>query len=239
MKNKKNVEFKLFFNLNYFFKLFYIILKISFIKTDGCFISNNTIINSQWLNDIICLGDDNMRYVNFATFQNGDMVVETTAIPDSPKRMFYGITSEGKSLFGEDQYFKTIIISGQTYSNNSRYEGEIFIVPIDNKEYLFSIGKGNNKYAELLDLNSGETKSQIKAVTLVSATLITSVFNVIASYKDNENYYYFFPFIDKTRSVYSFILKKLYFSSTDIDSNTPVVDTYSLQNACGNSISCL
>ena len=59
----------------------------------------------------------NMRYVNFATFQNGDMVVEATSIPDSPKRMFYGITSNGESLFGEDQYYKTIIISGQTYSN--------------------------------------------------------------------------------------------------------------------------
>ena len=104
MKNKKNVEFKLFFNLILFFKFFYILLKI-------------TIINSQWLNDIICLGDANMRYVNFATFQNGDMVVEATSIPDSPKRMFYGITSNGESLFGEDQYSKTIIISGQTYSN--------------------------------------------------------------------------------------------------------------------------
>ena len=143
MKNKKN-EIKFAFKL--FFNLIYLIFKISFIKTEGCFISNNTIINSQWLNDIICLGDENMRYVNFATFQNGDMVVETTAIPDSPKRMFYGITSDGESLFGEGQYYKTIIISGQTDSNNARYEGEIFIVPINGEEYLFSIGKGNNKY---------------------------------------------------------------------------------------------
>ena len=237
-ERKRNIEFKLIFNLNLVFKLFYFIIKISFIKTDGCFITNNSIINSQWLNDIICLGDDNMRYVNFATFQNGDMVVEATSIPDSPKRMFYGITRDGESLFGENLYYKTIIISGQTYSNNSRYEGEIFIVPINDKDYLFSIGKGNNKYAELLDLNNGETKSQIRAITFLSATQINSVLNVATSYKDNNNYYYFFPFINKDSSVYNFYLKKMYFSSTNIDSNNPVVKTYSLENACGKSISC-
>ena len=81
--------------INYLFNLFLVSINFNFIFTNDCIISNNTVITNQWLNNIICLGDKDFRYVNFASFSNGSMIVEATSIPDSPKRMFYGIQSDG------------------------------------------------------------------------------------------------------------------------------------------------
>ena len=147
IKFERNNKFQ--FSFLYFMNIFYLLFVINKIKTDDCIISNKTNIADKWLNNIICIGENTFRYVNFANFSNGDMIVETTALPDSPKRIFYGIKNDGGPFFDNQQYHATIVISGQTESNNARYEGEIFIVSIYNKEYLFSIGKGDNKYAEL------------------------------------------------------------------------------------------
>ena len=59
-------------------------------KNKSCKIYNE-IIKTQWLNNIIRIGDKNFRYVNFANYSNGDLIVETTSCPGSSKRMFYGI----------------------------------------------------------------------------------------------------------------------------------------------------
>jgi hypothetical protein len=52
---------------------------------------DNSIIKTQWLNNIIQIGPLNYRYINFASYSNGDMVVETTSFPSDPKRYFYGL----------------------------------------------------------------------------------------------------------------------------------------------------
>ena len=171
IKNKQKLNLK----TSLFMNMVYLLFIINQINANDCLISNVTKITTQWLNNIICIGEENFRYVNFATFSNGDMIVETTAIPDSPKRMFYGISNNGEPFFDNQQYHATIVISGQTKSNNTRYEGEIFVVTINNKEYLFSIGKGDNKYAELYDLSSLETKSQVLSNTFLGATKMISI----------------------------------------------------------------
>ena len=227
-----------YFAINFIFKLFTLLLNFNFIITDNCIISNRTIITSQWLNNIICLGDDNFRYVNFATYSNGSMIVEATAIPDSPKRMFYGVQRDGEPLFSNGQYHTTVEISGQMESNNSRYEGEIFIVPINGKEYVFSIGKGNNKFAELLDLNNCETKSQLLATTFLSASKIISILNYPTSFKNGDNYYFIFPFVDNDGNSNTFYVKKLFFSSTNIIANAPVVKSNFISSSCGKTTSC-
>ena len=134
----------------------------------------------------------------FTKFKNGDMVVETTAIPDVPKRMFYGITKDGKPFFKNNQYHATIEISDQDReSNNARYEAEIFIVSIENKEYLVSIPKGKKFYTEIYDLNDCTKKSQMKALVFLGATEMVSVLNYATNYRDGDNTYFIFPFINK------------------------------------------
>ena len=233
-KKKANINS----NINFLFKLFFIFLQINFIKTNNCLISNNTIITSQWLNNIICIGDDDFRYINFAKFENGDMIVETTAIPDLPKRMFYGITKDGEPLFKNGQYHATIEISGQDDTNNGRFEGEIFIVPIDNKDYLVSIPKGK-KYIELYDLNNFVKISQKPAIELFEVNQIVSILNYATSYKDGDKTYFIFPFVEKS-DIYTNILylKKLYFSSTDIENHNPVLKTYFLYYVNIKAVSC-
>ena len=50
-------------------------------------------------NNIIWIGDKYFRHVNLATFSNVDLVVETSSSQANPKRMFYGIKSNGRSFF--------------------------------------------------------------------------------------------------------------------------------------------
>ena len=162
MKDKnKEQNFFAIFNLQFFIKIaYFIILLINSIKADDCIISNKTIITTKWLNNIICIGGLDFRYVNIAIFSNGDLVVETTAIPGNSKRNFYGINTYGEPLFTSNQYFCSIDITGETESNNTRFEAEIFFVTINNKEYLVSIGK-EEKYVELYDLSTCDIKGKV------------------------------------------------------------------------------
>ena len=48
----------------------------------------NAIIKTQWLNNIIIFGDNTFRYVRFASYLNGDMVIETTSIQNHLKECF-------------------------------------------------------------------------------------------------------------------------------------------------------
>ena len=53
---------------------------------------NNTKIKSQWLTNIIIFGDNNARFINFATFSNGDFIVEATPCKILIKiRFFFGL----------------------------------------------------------------------------------------------------------------------------------------------------
>ena len=235
MKNNK------YANLIPFYVVILFIIKIKFINSECYDITNNTIIETQWLNNIICLGEENYRYVNFVTLKDGEMVLEITQIPDTPNRLFYGIKSDGTPLFDNNQYFKLIIASGQEDVNekNGRFEAEVFIVKLGDEEYLFSIGKGNTKYAELYDLKNGVILSQQNAIEFLN---INQIFNIRGSsfnyLKDGRNYV-FYPCINKDSSNYEFILNKIYFSSTDFKNNKPNIESYKSSDiSTGKSISC-
>lgn len=80
--------------------------------SSGCIIANPT-IKTQWLNKVIVFGDLKYRYINFATYENGDMVVEATDYPDTKKRMFFGISQNGRPFFtkdGENIFFRQMQI---------------------------------------------------------------------------------------------------------------------------------
>ena len=126
------------------------------LKEKTCKIDND-IINIQFLNNIIWIGDTNFRYVNIVSYSNKDMIIETTSKPGNSKRMFFGIRKNGRGLFyknGNYTYYYSIEASGQTgNTGNIRHEAEIFIATInggenDGKEYLVSIGN-DNQYIEL------------------------------------------------------------------------------------------
>ncbi len=214
-------------------------------KENKCIIDNK-IIKTQWLNNIIQIGDLNFRYINFATFSNGDMVVETTSYPCGETRMFYGIKNNGRGFFNDNSKAKKInfySIKAKEQPLNvgkCKFESEIFIAKINEginkgKEYLVSFSKGN-QYTELYLFDENKI-NQIQTSSLFgtqissyrSATFSYIVDNkiyILASYtitSDNKNYIYF---------------KKMSFSSNAFNNKNPSILSFQKTNNLGNSVSC-
>ena len=67
-------------------------------NSSECIIAN-PIIKTQWLNNIRTIGEFKFRYINFASFEENDMIVETTRYPASNRRILYGIKADGTPYF--------------------------------------------------------------------------------------------------------------------------------------------
>ena len=168
---------------------------------------NNTIIKTQWLNNIINIGDPSFRYVMFASYSNGDLIFETVGYPDSmkKKRIFYGFKNDGRGLFinneaNENFYYKSMNISRESYN----YESKNIIIKQsantdDENEYLLSISKEKSN-VEIYDFKND--KIYLKNITIFSKiNVITSFLNTaVALYSNNTDYKYLFGFIGKNNS---------------------------------------
>ena len=219
----------------YGFELYYIniinlILLINPLLADDCIIKNQTNIDSKWLNGIICIGDSGYRYVNFATLSNNDLIVEITALPGNDQRLFYRLDTNG------NQYYSSISVTGQNATSNWKYESEIFTININDaqkKEYLISIGKGKY-FTEIYDLSSNELISQIETTTFLGDIQMNSIFQFGFNYYYQSSYYNLFGFLDNS---FTFYLKKFKFITYDL-TQSPVVDTYTLNYVFGKVVSC-
>ena len=119
---------------------------------------NNTKIKTQWLTNIIIFGDNNARFINFATFSNGDFIVEATPCKILIKiRFFFGLKQNGRDLFknnNQETRFYSFIPTDE--GEAKKYQGEIQIARMkqeNNKEYLLSLTK-TDSYAELYDFEN-------------------------------------------------------------------------------------
>ena len=128
--------------------------------SSNCLIANS-IVKTQWLNNIIIYGNSTFRYINFGSFSNGDMVVESSTYPRSDKRMFYGLKQNGRPLYNingkETPYYAL-----NANSKDGMFESESSVIKIssseidDSKEYFIIIGK-LEKYAEIIDFYKNKT----------------------------------------------------------------------------------
>ena len=73
-------------------------------QTGECQI-NNDIIKTQWITNIISIGEENSRFINFANFSNGTMIIEVSSDPGNNKRIFFGINSDGSYLFPKESNY--------------------------------------------------------------------------------------------------------------------------------------
>ena len=120
---------------------------------------NNSIIKTQWLNDIILLDYDKFRYGSFTINSKGDMIFECSVEAAKGLRLFYRLKQDGNFYFenenGEKIPTKTIIVKNGDYSP-LRYESQIFSVLLNNnEEYLISISlyEGTTEYYNLENSN--------------------------------------------------------------------------------------
>ena len=116
----------------------------------------NDLVKTQWLNNIITISSFNFRYINFAKYENGDMVIGISEYPGSITREFYGIKYNGRPLFTKDSNETFYYITEIPEDSNGIFEGEGLIVKAnpDGKEYYFYLSKLEN-YAEMFDLENG------------------------------------------------------------------------------------
>ena len=125
---------------------------------------NNSIIETQWLNNIIKIGGLKYRYINFASYSNGDMVIETTSYPGEPKRYFYGLKRNGRPLFknknNNNEEIPYYMIETNRFNNyKGKYESKSIIIKSsetgenNGKEYFISISSLDN-YVEILDFEN-------------------------------------------------------------------------------------
>ena len=170
---------------------------------------NNTIIKTQWLNNIIEIGTINYRYINFASYSNGDMIIETTSYPAEPKRYFYGFKKNGRPFFKnkntqeETPYY--VINTNEQNNNKGKYESTAIIIKSsengegNGKEYFLSVSQ-SDFYVELFDFNND--KIYFKSINSFSTFQhIKTYRHCLFEYKSiSNNYYYFFGFTSDTGS---------------------------------------
>ena len=213
-----------------------------------CQIKNST-IKTQWLNNIIKFGDITYRYINVASYSNGDIVFETTCIPASTKRMFYGVKQNGRPFFKnktnnneETHYYSKEIISEKELEG--QFETDSIIIKNSNtgKEYFLSVSKLYS-YAEMYDFDNDEVYFKLSS-SFSGNIYIRSYRNTFFSFltKENEmNYYYFFGFIGVSMTEHDFkvFFQKHIFRDLDDFENITTLESSSEQlNGYGNEISC-
>ena len=91
------------------------------ISKGDCIIENE-IIKTQWLNNIINIEISFLRYVNFASYSNGDMILQSGAYPSTQNRYFIGFKNNGRPLFFNNQtkkenYYHEIFIGKYSWGS--------------------------------------------------------------------------------------------------------------------------
>ena len=185
---------------------------------------NNSKIQTQWLTNIIIIGDWQFRYINFATYSNGDFIVETTACPRDSRRMFYGLKANGREFFKNGSAFFSINTEGQI-NDGKKYEGEILIIritepPDKDKEFVLSITK-DQEYFELYDYENEKVyQKQISSIIGIEHPSLR-MFALTSLFSDNK-YYSLYGFINNE----NFYLYKFSFSSKNIGTSTIIKEDY-------------
>jgi len=183
----------------------------------------NEIIKTQWLTNIISIGEENSRFINFANFSNGTMIIEVSSDPGDTKRTFFGLNPDGSYLFNEENNQFTMTASS---SNNKRQYSENFCVTIiedeSPKQYIVSIAN-EDQYIELYDFENNhiyEVKSQENFGNKIVSIRHSSA-NIVYY---NINYIIFLSWTSLTENpaIHSFITKALHFETKEIEQNNAI-----------------
>ena len=216
-------------------------------KNEDCII-DNTIIKTQWLNNIIWVGNKDFRCINIQTFSNGDFIIETTASPENSFRLFYGLKNNGRIFFSKNNsnYFSMEAKDQITNEGNGRNEADVFIakINIDNiineeqNEYLVSVGK-REQFTELYDFN--EDKIYQISTNLLFGRNVDNLGTSVNFKFDNFDVVLFGYLGEGDESgTYYFYLHLLNFTNKDIENNGIMIykNYITEDEARGESITC-
>ena len=170
--------------------------------TNICTIANE-IAKKQWLNNFINIEISKLRYISFASYSNGDMILLSATYPASKLRAFLGFTNNGRGFFlnrekneSDYYYFKQV----NQEENYSTYESKSFIIRISGKEnnkkeeYLISLSN-RQSYVEIYDFEN-DIIYQRPINNFAEMEFVSSYQTMIISlFSNTSDYYYLFGFI--------------------------------------------
>ena len=181
---------------------------------------NNNIIKTQWLNNVIFIGNEYSTFTLFGRYSNGDILIFVEDNALSPHRFFYGLKKNGRPLFTDtnniETPFKSMVAEN---ANILRYqkEGCIITTNSDKKEYFLSIAKDNH-YAELYDFENNIIYK--KKIDEFAGVLMYNIIGFTMNRQEGSNDYSFLlgSLIYKNhdrKNTYSFILQKFVINSKE------------------------
>ena len=174
-------------------------------ESNDCII-NNSIIKTQWLNNIINFGELNYRYISFATYSTGDMIIETNSFTPLSKRIFLGLKKNGRPSFinkknlMEETLFYSINVIDDKDSDHiiGILESESLVVRHNDTriEYFLCISKDESQ-VELFDFWSDFIIYKTPEAFTGNKMIKSSRHSFFALYsKSNLNdYFYIFCFV--------------------------------------------
>ena len=165
-------------------------------EQEECIISNS-IIKTQWLTNIIKIGNNTFRFVNFALSSDNNLFLQSTAYPSKKENYFFGIKSNGRPYFiTQKGLTEVILLSYPDASYNARYNGEFINIITnvnnninDKKEYLMSIGKGEHD-CEFFNLDNYEV-SVYTTLDMTKYNIRSKRFSLLHLSENNQNSYVF------------------------------------------------
>jgi len=173
-------------------------------ESEEC-ILDNSIIKTQFLNNLMNLGEMSFRYFNFVQFSNGDLILETSPFPPNNKRIFFGLKKNGRYYFKNDNNEETpfnYLIADNIFE--SKYESGNSIIINDGKEYFLSIGRLET-FTELFDFENNKIISN-KTEDLIGYYNLNLRSNLLKINKE-ENTYIFPCISDINDKRYAILLK--------------------------------
>ena len=207
---------------------------------------NQTI--SKLLDNIIKIGENNLRYGHFSINTNGDMIVDCSAFPTNSERKFFGLKNNGRPFFKDINNEETSLYSMVADHNIGKIEGESYFIKLNSndsnihgRELLCGISKNEDYkdgyYVELYNLNE---KNMTKFVTSDMLGYVISDSFTITKYPDESNsiYYYTMTYITRNSNKYYLNIRKTYFSFDLNEGYKHVISNSSTKVGLHRMVSC-
>ena len=208
---------------------------------------DNEIVKIQWLNNFIYFKYPSYTYINIATsFENNNLYFMASEFPKSNYRLHYNLNNEGYGL--QDPYNPLHIIEINDTETKGRFNSEIFLIKLyesdNNNEYLINIGIAD-KNLEIYDFNEGKIYFD-RMPTIFG--LLNNIFTVIgvhlklnsASIENKNTYLIGILACEYPSGIQEphFYLKKVNFTSLDIQKIPPLYDSKDVKCSYSKIISC-
>ena len=180
-------------------------------ESKDCIISNS-IIKTQWLNNIILVGEKDFRFVNLISSLNGELLLSTSSSFPNRDRIYFGIDPIGNPIFNDKSIIKKSVVRNVRNNNIYRYESQPGLIKINddnkqNKEYFINIGI-NKTYTEIFDyINYENNLIEIDYSEIIDINIKSFYGSLINIFENDKNYY----ILAVISSQNNFIIRKLNF----------------------------